>query len=439
MACRHYYAIHSGHESAFSVDTSIISYGPRVILEVGEHAKALKMSRVALFTDRTVRSLQCVADALQALKDAKIEVEIFADVHVEPTDASVLDAARFAVSGSFDGYVSVGGGSVIDTCKIANLLATYPENLLHYMRPPIGAGSPIPGPLEPHIACPTTCGTGTEATAAAVFKYLPLSMKLIVSGKVMKPSLGLIDPTTTYSLPKPVVAASGFDVLSHAIESYTARPYTRPVRPASTFHRPYLQGANPWSDIGCEAALKKMGKYFVRAYNDPGDHEARDAMIFAAAMAGTALGNAGTQLPHGMSYAVSGYNKSFRCEGYATDAPIIPHGMSVIVNAPAAFRFSASACPDRHLECARFLGADTKGAELEDAGEILAATVVQLMKATGIPNGLQAMGYQEGDADRLAEGVFSYQQRLIGLAPREVTKENLKDLFRGSMTCWSQA
>ena len=432
MTCCHYYAITDGHESAFAVDISSIVFGPGVLKEAGEHARTLGMKRAALFTDKRVGALRHAADCLASLRAAGVDVAVYDEVKVEPTDGSFRAATRFAAEGRFDGYVSVGGGSVIDTCKAANLYASHPAEFLDYVNAPIGAGRPVPGALKPHIACPTTCGTGSECTGIAVFDLLEKQVKTGIASKRLRPSLALVDPTTTYSLPKTVVAASGFDVLSHALESYTARPYTLRAKAAA---RPMSQGANPWSDVGCEAAMRKLGTYLVRAVNDASDREARDAMMYAATLAGIAFGNSGVHIPHGMSYSVAGLVKDFRLEGYPKEEPMVPHGMSVIVNAPSVFRFTAEACPERHLEGAAWLGADTRGAEPKDAGEVLAKHLIGLMRSTGIPNGVSGVGYGERDIDALSEGAFA-QQRLLTNSPRAVGREHLRQLFRGAMRYW---
>jgi alcohol dehydrogenase class IV len=432
MTCCHYYAISEGHESAFAVDISSIVFGPGVLKEAGEHARTLGTKRAALFTDKRVGALQHVADCLASLRAAGVDVAVYDEVKVEPTDESFRAAARFAAEGRFDGYVSVGGGSVIDTCKAANLYASHPAAFLDYVNAPIGAGKPVPGALKPHIACPTTCGTGSECTGIAVFDLVAKQVKTGIASKRLRPSLALVDPTTTYSLPKNVVAASGFDVLSHALESYTARPYTLRARAAA---RPMSQGANPWSDVGCEAAMRKLGTYLVRAVNDAADREARDNLMFAATLAGIAFGNSGVHVPHGMSYSVAGLVRDFRPEGYPRNEPMVPHGMSVIVNAPSVFRFTAEACPERHLQGAQWLGADARDAAEKDAGEVLAKHLIQLMRATGIPNGVSGVGYGEADVDALSDGAFA-QQRLLTNAPREVGRDDLRRLFRGAMQYW---
>lgn len=435
MSCCHYYAITDNHESAFSVDIASISFGPGVLKEVGEHARALGMKRVALFTDKRVGNLECVADALASLRTAGCDVTLYDEVQVEPTDGSFQAAALFAAQGRFDGYVSVGGGSVMDTAKAANLYATHPAPFLDYVNAPIGVGRPVPGLLKPHIACPTTCGTGSECTGIAIFDLVERQVKTGIASKRLKPSLALVDPTTTYTLPKNVVAASGFDVLSHALESYTARPYTMRAKPASPAARPMSQGANPWSDVGCEVALRKIGTYLERGVNDASDREARDQLMFAATLAGIAFGNSGVHVPHGMAYSVAGLVREFHPDGYPGSEPIVPHGMSVIVNAPSVFRFTSEACPGRHLHGAECLGADVRGAAEKDAGEVLAKQLIRMMRATGIPNGIGGVGYGERDVGALSEGAYA-QQRLMTNAPREITKENLGQLFRGALAYW---
>jgi alcohol dehydrogenase class IV len=346
-----------------------------------------------------------------------------------------LDGVRFAHEVKPDGYVSLGGGSVIDTCKAANLYASYPADFLTYVNAPIGEGKPVPGPLKPHIACPTTAGTGSEVTGITIFDLLSLKAKTGIASHALRPTEALVDPDCTASLPPEVVASAGLDVLSHALESYTARPYVLRSAPKRPSLRPMSQGANPWSDLGCREALRLLGTYLERAVHDASDREAREQMMWAATLAGIAFGNAGVHAPHGMAYAVAGLVREFRPSGYPADEPLVPHGMAVIVNAPSAFRFTAEASPERHLEGARLLGADTHEAGPADAGEVLAGELIRVMRAVGMPNGLSGVGYTDDDVVALSEGAHP-QQRLLQNAPREMSKPVLADLFRRAMRYW---
>jgi hydroxyacid-oxoacid transhydrogenase len=435
MLCCHGYEFVDGGERAFEVDAARLVYGSGSLRDCGAYAKDLGMKRVALFTDATLATLEPVATAAASLRAAGIDVAIFAHTQIEPTDVSFREATAFARDGGFDGYVSVGGGSVIDTCKAANLYATYPDEFSAYVNAPIGSGKPIPGALRPHIACPTTSGTGSEVTGIAIFDFLERHVKTGIASKRLRPSLALVDPDTTLTLPKTVVACSGFDVLSHALESYTALPYTRRARPERPSARPMSQGANPFSDIPCAEALRILGRYIERAVADAGDGEARERMMFAATLAGIGFGNAGVHVPHAMSYAVAGLVRDYRAPEYPQAHPIVPHGMAVIVNTPAVARFTAPSDPARHLQAAAFLGADIRTAQPADAGEILAGRIEALMRATEMPNGIGGVGFTASDGPALRDGTAT-QKRLLANAPSEVGPEELDSLFAGALRYW---
>ena len=435
MGCCEFPAAAEGCDGAFTVDSSRVTFGRGCLAELGDRARALGLRRVALFSDARVAELPVFDTAHDSLVAAGLDVLTYTDVHVEPSDESFAEAARFARESNPDGYVSLGGGSVIDTCKAANLYATHPADLLAYVNAPVGEGKPVPGPLRPHIACPTTAGTGSEVTGIAIFDLLALSAKTGIASHALRPTEALVDPDCTASLPPEVVAAAGLDVLSHALESYTARPYVHRRAPERPSLRPMSQGANPWSDLGCREALRVLGLFMERAVRDASDNDAREQMMWAATLAGIAFGNAGVHAPHGMAYAVAGLVRDFRPAGYPAEEPLVPHGMAVILNAPAVFRRIATVSPERHLEAARLLGADTRGAAAADAGEVLAAELVRLMRAVGMPNGLGGVGYTDADVAALAEGAHP-QQRLLQNAPLEMTKPVLTDLFRQALRYW---
>jgi alcohol dehydrogenase class IV len=434
MACCHYYDPSPDGDSAFTVDSSRITFGAGCLAELGDRARALGAGRVALFTDARVREQPWFANALASLEAAGADVVVYHEVRVEPTDRSFLDAVAFARETRPDVYVSIGGGSVMDTCKAANLYATHPADFLTYVNAPVGGGQPVPGPLAPHIACPTTCGTGSECTGIAVFDLLSMEAKTGIASRMLRPTEALIDPVTTHTLPTTVLAASAFDVLSHAAESYTAIPHTRRAPAATPTARPMSQGANPWSDMGCREALQLLGRYMLRAVTDAADTEAREQLMWAATLAGIAFGNAGVHVPHGMSYAVAGLVRDFHAPDYP-DGPIVPHGMSVIVNAPAVFRWLGALSPERHLAVATWLGADADGAGPEDAGAVLSGRLEAMMRAAAFPNGLAGVGYAEADVPALVAGTLP-QQRLLRNAPTAVDAERLGELFRTALSYW---
>ena len=422
-------------ETLFTMDTSSIKYGPGATRELGYDMRRLGAGRVMVVTDPHLAGGETVAVALEALRAAGIEAELFDRVRVEPTDVSFKEAIDFATAGRFDGYVAVGGGSSMDTAKAANLYATHPADFLTYVNPPIGEGRPVPGPLRPLIAVPTTAGTGSETTGVAIFDLLELHAKTGIAHRALRPSMGILDPDNTRSMPPLVAACSGLDVLSHAIESLTALPYHQREAPPEPALRPAYQGANPISDIWAAKAIEMVARYIVSASWDPSDEEARGQMLLAAAFAGIGFGNAGVHLPHGMSYPVAGMVRDYRPEGYPVDHPVVPHGMSVILNAPAVFRWTAEANPERHLYAAGLLGADVSDAHPEDAGEVLADAIIGLMRRLEMPSGLRAVGYGPEDVDRLVEGTLP-QHRVTKLSPRPAGREELRQLFLDAMAYW---
>jgi hydroxyacid-oxoacid transhydrogenase len=424
------------NEIAFEMATSSVRYGVGVTREVGMDLADLGVKHALVVMDPVIGRLATGDVVRNSIDAAGVRFTVYDRVRVEPTDESFLDAIGFAKQGAFDGIVAVGGGSTIDTAKAVNLYVTYPpQDFLDYVNPPIGKGVPVPGPLKPLIAIPTTAGTGSETTGVTIFDLKRMHAKTGIANRRLKPTLGLLDPENTRTMPGPVAASSGLDILSHAIESFTAMPYTDRPAPGSPRMRPAYQGSNPISDIWSLASLDIVNEYLIRASTDPGDDEARGKMILAASYAGVGFGNAGVHLPHGMSYPVSGNVKSWVADGYSKDHPLVPHGFSVILNAPAVFRFTASANPERHLQAAAALGANVSGVKKEDAGKLLADRITWFMQQLKTPNGLKAVGYTSSDIPALVEGTLP-QHRVTKLSPRPASPEDLARLFEDSMTAW---
>ena len=421
---------------AFEMAVSSVRFGVGVTREVGMDLAEMGARLVMVVTDPLLVTLPPVRTVLESLEQNRVPYAVYDRVRVEPSDESFLDAIAFAKERAFDAFVAVGGGSVIDTAKAVNLYTTYPTtDFLDYVNPPIGKGLPVPGRLKPLLAIPTTAGTGSETTGVTIFDYKTLKAKTGIANRWLKPTLGYLDPDNTRTMPPQVAASTGLDILSHAIESFTAMPYTDRPMPERPAMRPAYQGSNPISDIWSMQALRMVNQYLVRAFDDTSDEEARANMLLAASYAGVGFGNAGVHLPHGMSYPVSGNVKSYRAPGYVTDHAIVPHGMSVILNAPSVFRFTGSSNPARHLQAAEALGANVSGAKAEDAGEILADRITWFMQRLQMPNGLKAIGYSSSDIPALVEGTLP-QHRVTKLSPRPAGRDELSALFEESMTAW---
>jgi hydroxyacid-oxoacid transhydrogenase len=422
-------------ETTFLMDTSSVKFGPGSTNEVGYDMKNLGARRVMVLVDPNLADSETCAKVMKSLQGAGIDAVLYNHVRVEPTDLSFKEAIQFATDGKFDGYVAVGGGSTMDTAKAANLYATYPAEFLTYVNAPIGKGQPPPGRLCPMVAIPTTAGTGSETTGTAIFDLLEMHIKTGIAHRALRPQLGIIDPDNTRTMPKMVAACSGLDVLCHALESLTALPYQQRIAPETPAQRPAYQGANPISYIWASNAIEICSKFLVREITDISDDEARGQMLLASSFAGIGFGNAGVTLPHGMSYPISGMVRNYFPEGYPQDHPMVPHGMSVILSAPAVFRFTAPTNPKLHLYAAGLMGVDVAGAKDEDAGDLLAGAVIDVMKKTGMPNGLKAVGFEVRDIEDLVAGTLP-QHRVTKLSPRPASPEDLVKLFQETMTIW---
>ena len=269
----------------------------------------------------------------------------------------------------------------------------------------------------------------------SIFDLLEMKAKTGLAHRALRPTMGVVDAENSRTLPGMVAACSGFDVLCHGLESYTALPFSQREAPPDPGMRPSYQGANPISDVWATRAIEMVAHNIINAVEEPEDIESRSNMMLAATFAGVGFGNAGCHLPHGMSYPVSGMVREFVPEGYPDDHPIVPHGMSVILNAPAVFRYTAPVNPERHLHAARLMGADVSDAGPEDAGDVLADAIVGLLRRIGVPNGLGAIGYTAEDVPALAAGAMP-QQRVIQLSPRPVEEADLRQLFLDSMRLW---
>merc|ERR1711970_833904 len=357
-------------EYAFEMACSNIRYGPGVTSEVGMDMASLSAKKVGVYTDSTLVNLPPVKTVLESLTKHGVNFIVYDSVRVEPTDESFKKAADFAKKENLDAFLAVGGGSVIDTAKAANLYSSDPEaEFLDYVNAPIGKGKPVTCQLKPLVAVPTTSGTGSETTGVAVFDYEPLQAKTGIANRALRPLLGIIQ------------------------------------------------------------------KYFTRAVYDKEDLEARSQTHLASTFAGIGFGNAGVHLCRGLSYSIAGNVKTHQPHGYTCDHPIIPHGLSVVITAPAVFNFTGAANPERHLEAAEILGRDVRNDKREDAGPILSDMMKKIMDTMKIENGLGALGYTTDDLPALVEGALP-QDRVNKLAPRYPLKEDLHDLYTSALTVY---
>jgi hydroxyacid-oxoacid transhydrogenase len=427
------YSAPGNPESVFTYGAPALKFGPGASAEIGFDLAQYGVRRVLVVTDPRVAATggpQRVADQLAGFG---MEALVYDGAHVEPTDESLSAAIEHArASGPWDAFVAVGGGSSIDTAKAVNLLTTNPGELMDYVNAPVGGGRAPSQPLKPLVAVPTTTGTGSESTTICVLDVLDQKVKTGISHVRLRPVLAVVDPDLTLTQPAGVTAAAGMDILCHALESYTARPYTSFEHKRPEERVPYC-GSNPVADMWSEHALRLLSGSFRRAVRHGDDAAARADMALAATFAGLGFGNAGVHIPHANAYPIAGRVKDFHPDGYPADEPMVPHGMAVALTAPEAFRFTFEAEPDRHLRAAELL--DPSADKPDDLAELLPGVLMTLMRDIGIPNGIGGVGYDESDVPALVEGAMK-QQRLLATSPRPVGEDDVAGILTRSIALW---
>ena len=420
-------------ETVFTFSGPNLTFGPGAADGIGHDIARLGARRVLVLTDPGVAATGAPRRVADSIEQYGVLAGLFTEVHVEPTDWSLryaVDATR--VDGPWDAFVAVGGGSSIDTAKAVNLLSTGGGDLMEYVNLPVGGGRAPDRPLRPLVAVPTTTGTGSESTTICVLDVLELKVKTGISHPALRPTLAVVDPLLALTQPAEVTACAGLDIVCHALESYTARPYTAFERKRPEERVPYC-GANPVADVWSERALSLLSTSLRAAVRDGSDLAARTGMALAATFAGMGFGNAGVHLPHANAYPIAGRVREYRPPGYPATEPLVPHGMAVALTAPEAFRYTFPADPERHVRAAELLAGGPVDGE---PAERLPTVLVGLIHDLGLPNGIGALGYTDADVDVLVHGALQ-QQRLLAISPRPVGPDDLAGIMRRSLTLWS--
>ena len=420
-------------ETVFTYGAPGLKFGVGARHELGHDLAQLGARRVLLVTDPGVAATGAPAEIADSLRAASIEAVVFDQSRVEPTDGSLEEAIAFARSaGPFDAIVAVGGGSSIDTAKAVNLLTTNEGELMDYINAPVGRARAPKNALLPLVAVPTTTGTGSESTTICVLDVVSQHVKTGISHARLRPTLAVVDPELTMTQPAGVTAASGLDILCHALESYTARPFGSYEHKQAHERVPYC-GSNPIADMWSEKALSLMAGAFRVAVHDGDDLAARTEVAMAATFAGLGFGNAGVHIPHANAYPIAGQVRDFRPADYDADHAMVPHGMAVSLTAPAAFRFTFDASPERHVRAAELL--DPGATRPDDPAEFLPQVLSSIMRDVGIPAGIGAVGFGQNDVDSLVAGTMK-QQRLLATAPLEVAEDDVATILDQSIELW---
>ena len=398
--------------------------------ETGYHLTRLGVRRALVVTDEVLARLGVPDPVVAAIRDAGVEVEVYAAPAGEPSVASMQAAAEHARGGDFDGFVGLGGGSALDTVKAAALLATHGGEILDWVNPPIGGGRAVPGPLRPVVALPTTAGTGSEVTAVAVLDVPEHRVKTGISHQHLRPRLAICDPELTIGCPPAVTAAVGLDALMHAIEAYVSLPLDARPRPDDPGARPPYQGANPLADVWVERAIELGGRYLRRAVADGSDLEARHGMLQCADLRRDRLRQRGRARSARVLLSHRGPAPRLGAAGLPGPGPrraARHRGHRHGGGRAAADRAGAARAPRP-----RRRAADRRAGRRRRPGRAAAGHRASSSPTSAHRRASRRLGFAEADVPDLVAGALK-QERLLKIAPLPVGAAELETVFRASL------
>lgn len=371
-----------------------IFYGRGAFENVGTEA-ALRGKKALIISDKIMDQLGYVSECRTHLQEAELKSEVYLGVDSEPTDKYVAEALELFQKEQCDLIISVGGGSCIDTAKAIAVLATNGGYIGDYMG---GRKLAVNAPI-PHIAIPTTAGTGSEATDVTVITNSSNDVKMMIKQPAFMPSVAIVDPLLTVSSPKNVTAATGVDALSHAIEAYLSKK------------------SHPMTDTMAISAMKLIAGNILTAYNNGENVDAREAMSLGSLQAGMAFSNASVCLVHGMSRPIGALFH-------------VPHGISNAMLLPAVLEFSKGACVERLADIGGIFQPGNESLSIEEAAEVAVQSVKNLCLKLNIPN-LRGWGINQGAfvnaVGKMA--VDAIDSGSPGNNPRVPTQSELEELY----------
>ena len=415
----HRYSTMSYPDSVWDLKVVRAKFGVGAVDELGYEVKAFGAENVLIITDEGVARAGLVQRVTASLEAQRINFEVWDGVEPEPSLSSMREAINFAKTLRVDLFIALGGGSSIDTAKVTNLVLTHGGDILDYIAPPYGGGKKIPAPCRPLIAIPTTAGTGSETSSAAIISLPDKKFKAGIVNDYLRPSLALLDPLLTTTMPPRVTAHTGMDALTHAIEAYTVRSYDAKPKPETPAERPIYGGANPFTDLLAAKAIEFIGGSLREAVYHGWNLEARSNMLLASFLAGVAFSNAGLGAVHAAAFPVGG---RFH----------IPHGLACALLLPAVMEYNLPSNYMKFAEIAALLGENVEGMDVREAAELSIEAVKNLERDIGIPSGLSEVGITKEDIPELAEEAIKVRRMLIG-NPRPITKEDMEKIYENAL------
>jgi alcohol dehydrogenase class IV len=386
-----------------------ILFGRNALLQIGEITVRLGGKRVLIVTDPVLANAGIFGRAREPLLQCGLAVDAFTGGEPEPSIRAAEGCLEQAQAFKPDVLVGLGGGSNMDLAKITAVLLTHGGNPRTFI-----GDDKIPGPVMPLVCVPTTAGTGSEVSAAAVLTDSDNHIKVGILSNYLRPRLALVDPLLTASCPAKVTADSGIDALTHAIEAYTA--VDNALFPLPVGERTVYQGKHPFGDVLAEKAIALIGRHLRRALLNGNDLEARDGMALAATLAGLAFSNVGVAVVHALEYPVGG-------------ATHCSHGAGNGLLLPFVMRFNLPARLKEFARIAELLGETVAGLSDEAAAAAAVTAVEKLRQDIGIPLRLRDLGVRSEQLGLFADKAFQVK-RILRVNPRAVTVEDLEGILK---------
>lgn len=384
-------------------------FGSHAILQVGEVASRLGVKRLLIVTDPILTKTPILEQVQRPLLDCKLLIDVFSGGEPEPSfraaEACIEQAHRFKP----DAILGLGGGSNMDLAKITATVLAHGGSPRTYV-----GDDKVPGPIMPLICVPTTAGTGSEVSAAAVLTDHENKLKVGVLSNYLRPRVALVDPMLTLSCPPRLSADGGIDALTHAIEAYTA--VDNETFPLPAGERSVYQGRHPMGDCLAERAIHLIGANLRKAVTTGSDRAAREGMALGATLAGLAFSNVGVALVHAMEYPVGG---AVHCS----------HGTGNGLLLPFVMRYNLPSRRKEFGRIAELLGEKVSGTDEQAAAERAIAAVDQIRSDIGIPGRLRDLGAQETQLRAFAEKAFSIK-RILRVNPRTPTVDEIEAIYR---------
>ena len=391
--------------------TGQLVFGKGAVKQLGSLLSRRKLHRVLVITDKHLVAAGIASRVLQSLTEASLSTHLFDDGAAEPSIEVALKAAEWARAFEPDCIVGLGGGSNMDLAKIAAVLVTHGGEPHQYFN----FGN-VPGPVLPLACVPTTAGTGSEVSHAAVLTDTANKMKVSTLSNFLRPALAVVDPELTLSCPPKVTADSGIDALTHAIEAYTAIDFSR--LEAGAGDEVAYQGKHPLGDCLAERAISLIGRQLPAAVKDGNDAEAREGMALAATLAGMAFSNCAVALVHALEYPLGG-------------AIHVSHGAGNGLLLPFVMRFNL---PERKAAFARIaslLGENITGLTEDAAAERAIIAVERLREEIGIPLRIRDIGGKQDQLPGFAAKAFAIK-RLMAVNPRQASEQDLLGILKAA-------